>query len=124
VTESSQNDFTAVSSQNIIKKDTINVFHLVSNQESGFKSPEEQISFTRVESGRGTIEPSYSKPIKLEFITSYSEDTWESLLENELVANGGNVENIDKSGDEVTVDLSRTPSGGEYDLNYARILVD
>lgn len=128
VTESRQDDFTTVSSQDLIKDDTINIVHLVSSQESGFKSPEEELSFTRIESGTEVIEPdtSNSDPLELEFSTSYSSGTWDNLTKDENVSNGGNVEDVvDRSGNRVAIKLSRTPNTErEYTLNYARILVN
>jgi hypothetical protein len=116
VTEPSQPGYTTLSSQNIVKDDDVNIIQLISDGDSGFKSSEPTISFSRVEEASTTMSGDGSgNDIEIEFRSQYSQSVWDSQLNGEP-----NVENVDVSGNQVTIFLDETET---YNLEYARVLV-
>lgn len=68
-----------------------------------------------------TVRPNNpGNPIVLRLPSKLSASQWEDILEDELVSNGGNVDSITKTGDNVFISLV-APSGTTYDLKMARV---
>lgn len=116
VQEPDQGNYSTLSSQNIVEGDNINIQHLVvEDGDSGIKQTEPTLTFTRVESGSAVVTNSPGSEIEIEFSTTYSDATWETLIDS------SDVSDISKSGNRLTITL---PQGTNYNLNYNKILVE
>lgn len=115
-TEPDQSDeYTTLSSQNIVQGNSVNIIQLVSDGDSGFKSADPTLSFSRVDKASKKMTGDGSgSDIQIVFTSQFNDAVW-NKLEDE-----SNVEDVEVSGNEVTISLDETES---YNLEYARVLV-